>query len=60
MRPAPLPMPVTLLRHARLFELIRQDNLAALRRETSLAKETLQEESAAFARRAAQTLSAQN
>ncbi|MEQ8920635.1 MAG: hypothetical protein RIE60_07490 [Roseovarius sp.] len=53
-------MPVTLLRHARLFELIRQDNLAALRRETSLAKETLQEESAAFARRAAQTLSAQN
>lgn len=58
LRPAPLPLPVTPSRHARLFELIRQDNLAALRRETWLTKEMAQEDSAAFAKRAAQTLSA--
>ncbi|KZY48333.1 hypothetical protein A3731_06780 [Roseovarius sp. HI0049] len=59
MRPAPLPLSPSLSRHARLFELIRQDNLAALRRETRLAKDTAQDDSAAFAKRAAQTLSAQ-
>ena len=50
LRPAPLPLPVTPSRHARLFELIRQDNLAALRRETWLTKEMAQEDSAAFAK----------
>ncbi|WP_422028695.1 hypothetical protein [Roseovarius sp.] len=60
MRPAPLPLPPSLSRHARLFELIRQDNLAAQRRETRLTKDSAQEDSAAFAKRAAETLAARN
>lgn len=57
MPPAPLPQPFALARHARLFELIRQDNLAAQRRETRPETDAVQGDSAAFAKRAAQTLS---
>lgn len=52
------PMPLSPARHARLFELIRQDNLAEKHRETRLPKDIKPEVSVAFAKRAAQTLAA--
>lgn len=51
-RPAPLPTS----RHARLFELIRQVNLAEQRRESQLAADVTAEDSVAFLKRATQTL----
>ena len=54
MRPTPLPT----ARHARLFELIRQINLAEQRREMPLPADVTVDDTMAFARRAAQTLAA--
>lgn len=51
-RPALLPSS----RHARLFELIRQGNLAEQRRESPLTADVTVEDSMAFAKRAAQSL----